>query len=168
MQNSLAKRSRSRRAAPKGPAKGALALRLAFIRQLHIYVSLFVAPSLIFFAGTGALQTFRLPDEKAAPVVVQKLARLHKDDVFSVKPPRPERPKAGPKGDHATPDKAKPQPSAATQALKWFFAAVSVAMIVSTSLGIWMAFSGAARRKWPLWLTFIAGIVAPVLLVLAA
>ncbi len=64
------------------------ALQMALIRQIHIYISVFVAPSLLFFAFTGALQTFRIPDQKTAPVVIQKMARLHKDDVFALKPPR--------------------------------------------------------------------------------
>lgn len=71
------------------PQRGNLALRLALIRQLHIYLSVFIAPSLLFFAGTGALQTFRIPDGKTAPVLLQKLARVHRDDVFAVKPVPP-------------------------------------------------------------------------------
>jgi hypothetical protein len=51
--------------------RGGPALRLAFLRQLHIYVSVFVAPSLLFFAFTGALQTFRIPDDKASPILIQ-------------------------------------------------------------------------------------------------
>ena|GEM_PF-278266 len=151
--------SQGRRKSPKG---GALALRLAFIRQLHVYVSLFVAPSLIFFAATGALQTFRIPDQKTAPVAVQKLARLHKDDVFALKPPRPERPKGAPRTE--TP---KPPPSAAVEATKWFFTSVSIAMVVTTLLGIWMALAH-GRQKILLWATLAAGTAAPVLLVLAA
>ncbi len=164
MQKSVKARSRSARA-PGKPARGALALRLAFIRQLHVYVSLFVAPSLIFFAATGALQTFRIPDQKTAPVAIQKLARLHKDDVFAVKPPRPERPK----GERQVPraEKPKPAPSPAVEATKWFFTAVSIAMIVSTLLGIWMALAH-GRRKVLLWATLAAGTAAPVLLALAA
>ena len=162
----MQKSVRARPAAPQGrrksPKGGALALRLALIRQLHVYVSLFVAPSLIFFAATGALQTFRIPDQKTAPVAVQKLARLHKDDVFAVKPPRPERPKAGPRAE-----KPKPPPGPAVEATKWFFTSVSIAMVVTTLLGIWMALAH-GRQKILLWATLAAGTAAPVLLVLAA
>jgi hypothetical protein len=143
-------------------ARGAPALRLAFIRQLHAYVSLFVAPSLIFFAATGALQTFRIPDQKAAPVVVQKLARLHKDDVFAVKPPRPERPKAGHDGP-PKPETPKPPAKRATEVMKWFFAAISVAIVVTTCLGVWMGLAH-GRRKPLLWAVLIAGAAAPVLI----
>jgi hypothetical protein len=143
-------------------ARGAPALRLAFIRQLHVYVSLFVAPSLIFFAATGALQTFRIPDQKTAPVVVQKLARLHKDDVFAVKPPQPERPKAGHDGP-PKPEKPKPPARPATEVMKWFFAAVSGAIAITTCLGVWMGLEH-GRRKPLLWAVLIAGAATPVLI----
>lgn len=148
-------------------ARGNPALRLAFIRQIHIYISVFVAPSLLFFAFTGALQTFRIPDQKTAPMVIQKLARLHKDDVFAVKPPRSERPKApghdGP--DHAKaapeePPKAKPAAQASTEAMKWFFAAVSVGVMFSILFGLWMALAY-GRQKLIVWTLLIAGAVIP-------
>jgi hypothetical protein len=139
------------------------ALRLALIRQMHVYVSVFIAPSLLFFALTGALQTFRIPDQKSAPALIQKLARVHKDDVFAVKPARPK--KADTAG-HAKPDKppeAAPQPRASTEALKWFFAAVSVAIAVTTLFGLWMALAY-SRRKPVIWALLIAGAAAPVLI----
>lgn len=147
------------------------ALRWNAIRQVHVYLSVFVAPSLIFFALTGALQTFRIPDLKAAPVVVQKLARLHKDDVFAVKPAKPPRPAKKP-GDPAAaaakPPEPKPAPRPATEALKWFFATVSVMIAVTTSLGLWMALAYYRRRGW-IWGLAIAGTAIPVaLLALAA
>ena len=151
-------------------ARGNPALRLAFIRQIHVYISVFVAPSLLFFAFTGALQTFRIPDQKSAPVVIQKLARLHKDDVFAVKPPRTERPKAaghdGPEHAKAGPEKppeAKPAAKAATETMKWFFAAVSAGVIFSTLFGLWMALAY-SRQKLIVWVLLAAGVAAPMLI----
>jgi len=148
------------------------ALRLGLIRQLHIYLSVFVAPTLIFFAITGALQTFRIPDQKGAPVTLVKLARLHKDTVFAVKPPRPKRPEGANAGGGANggerhgPDAgpaAKPQPKATTEALKWFFSLASVGIAISALLGLWMALAY-SKRKAILWIVLIAGTAAPVLL----
>jgi hypothetical protein len=142
------------------------ALRLALIRQLHIWISVFVAPSLLFFAITGALQTFRIPDQKEAPAVLQKLARLHKDDVFAVKPVRPKKPEAAGGHDKAKaekPPEAKPQPKPSTEVLKWFFATVSVAIAVSTLLGLWMALAY-SRQKLVIWILLIAGAAAPILI----
>jgi hypothetical protein len=142
------------------------ALRLGLIRQLHVWISVFVAPSLLFFALTGALQTFRIPDEKAAPVLIQKLARVHKDDVFAVKPARPKKPEGAGVRDKAKaekPPEAKPAPKRSTEALKWFFAGVSVAITLTTLLGLWMALAY-SRQKLVIWILVIAGAAAPVLI----
>ena len=141
-------------------ARAAPALRLALIRQCHVYVSVFVAPTLLFFALTGALQTFRIPDQKEAPVVLQKLARVHKDDVFAVKPPRARKPEGG----HEARPAEKPAPAPSTERLKWFFSIASVAIAVTTLLGLWMALAYHKRRAL-MWALLIAGIAAPVLLV---
>ena len=134
------------------------------IRQLHVYTSVFIAPSLLFFAFTGAFQTFRVPDEPTAPVVLQKLARLHKDDVFAVKPPpKARRPDAPAKAEEAKPaEKPKPK-DPATERVKWFFAAISVLVMTTTLFGLWMALAY-SRRKMPVWILLIAGIAAPILL----
>ncbi|MGZ6037723.1 MAG: hypothetical protein ACXWKR_03575 [Phenylobacterium sp.] len=139
---------------------------LAVIRDLHVYVSVFVAPSLLFFALTGALQTFRIPDDKAAPVLIQKLARVHKDDVFAVKAPRPKRPESGGGHDKAmapTPPETKPTTPASTERLKWFFTAVSIGVALTTLFGLWMAIVH-SRRKPIVWILLIAGAAAPVLI----
>ncbi|THD81615.1 MAG: hypothetical protein E7812_01980 [Phenylobacterium sp.] len=142
------------------------ALKLMLIRQVHVYVSAFVAPSLLFFAASGALQTFRLPDQAGAPAVLVKLARVHKDDVFAGKPPRPE-PAAGARAHRAGPRPEKPKPSPATTALKWFFAMASVGMIATTFFGLWMGLAY-SRRKAPVWALLAAGAAAPVVLLMAA
>ena len=139
------------------------ALRLALIRRLHVYVSVFVAPTLIFFALTGALQTFRIPDRTDAPIVVQKLARVHRDDVFALKPARPKTP-AGAKAEGAASAEAKPaeKPKAdlAKLALQWFFTLTSVAIAATAALGLWMALAH-NREKAVLWVVMLAGIAAP-------
>jgi len=134
------------------------------IRQLHVYISVFIAPSLLFFAFTGAFQTFRVPDNLASPVLLQKLARVHKDDVFAVKPP----PKAKPPQAAGKPAEAKPPEkpktkNPATERVKWFFVGVSILIMISTLFGLWMALAY-SRRKLPIWILLIAGILAPVIL----
>jgi hypothetical protein len=136
----------------------------AQLRLAHIYVSAFVAPSLVFFAGTGALQTFRLPDRAAAPPLVEKLARLHKDDVFAPKPVR--RPAAaGKPARRAQPPRPAPKP--ATTLLKWFFVVTSIGMVMTTGFGLWMGLRASRRRTW-VWTALIAGAALPVILVLLA
>jgi hypothetical protein len=133
------------------------------VRQLHVYLSVFVAPSLIFFAGTGAFQTFRIPDRPQAPVLLQKLARLHRDDVFAVKPARPKRPPGAEAARKAEPRKPEPR-KASTEVLKWFFSLSSVAMVISALLGVWIALTQ-HRQRGLMWSLLIAGTAAPVLLV---
>ena len=150
----------------------------AILRDLHVYISVFVAPSLLFFALTGALQTFRIPDQKTAPVVIQQLARLHKDDVFAVKPPRPKRPEGAGAHEHHDRDDgdqakgaktsdakpgAKPATKPSTEVMKWFFAAVSVGIAITTLFGLWMAVAY-SRRRLIVWILLIAGAAAPVLI----
>jgi hypothetical protein len=146
----------------RGKTRGRPAL--ALVRDLHVYVSVFVAPSLLFFGVTGALQTFRIPDQKTAPVLIQKLARVHKDDVFSLKPPWPKHAEAG--GDHdkaAAPKPPEAEPEASAERLKWFFAAVSIGVALTTMFGLWMALTH-SRRKLIVWALLIAGAAAPVLI----
>jgi uncharacterized membrane protein YcjF (UPF0283 family) len=145
-------------------AKANPALRLAFIRQLHVYVSMFVAPSLMFFAITGAFQTFRIPDRKDAPVVLQKLARAHRDDVFALKPaPPPKKPAAGKAGEKPKAAAEKPKTKLGTTLVKWFFVLISIALVFSTGFGIWMALAY-HRQKALLFAVLVIGAAIPILL----
>jgi hypothetical protein len=136
---------------------------LSLARLLHLYVSAFVAPSLVFFAATGALQTFRLPDRPAAPQLLVKLARVHKDDVFAPKPAR--KPPAAAATKHA--EAPEPAPNPATEALKWFFALVSAGIAVTTLLGFWMGIKH-VKRKGAVWVLVAAGAIAPIALIILA
>jgi hypothetical protein len=135
------------------------------IRQLHIWTSVFVAPSLLFFAFTGGLQTFRIPDQKAAPVLIQKLARVHKDNVFALKPTRPKKPEADGRANAGKPPEPKPQSKPSTEVLKYFFAFASWAIGITTLLGLWMALAY-SRDKLVVWILLIAGAATPVLILL--
>lgn len=152
---------------------GKRVLKFALLRKLHTYLSVFVAPSLMFFALTGALQTFRVPDAPDASVLLVKLARVHRDDVFAPKPVRAPPPgaAAGKASQAAHKPTSKPagEPASkpATEALKWFFAIASMGMLISTGLGLWMALVYSNQRVI-CWLLLIAGIAAPVALLVAA
>ncbi len=154
------------------------ALRLAAIRQFHTYLGVFIAPSILFFAFTGALQLFSLHEAHGdyhPPALIEKLATLHKDQKFSVKEKHKGPPKAEPEakahgdGDDHDHDHAAPPAKAAfntTLALKWLFLVVAIGLIASTLLGLWMAVAH-GRRKGVIWILLILGVVLPVLLVIA-
>lgn len=62
-------------------------MSVATIRQWHSYIGLFIAPSVLFFALTGALQVFSLheADGDFTPLpIVEKLASVHKDQQFTM------------------------------------------------------------------------------------
>ncbi len=143
-------------------------LRLAMIRRLHLYIGVFIAPSVLFFALTGTLQIFSLHEAHGAyspPALIEGLAKVHKDQVFAVEAPDADAPGGGaghgrpPGGDHHD-----DQPTMATYALKWFFAIVAAGLVTSTCLGLWMALV-AGRDRAVSWLLLLAGAVVPILLV---
>jgi hypothetical protein len=134
-------------------------------RQLHLYLGTFFAPSIIFFALTGALQLFGLhqgrPGEAYQPPEwVQKLGSLHKNQNLAVK-------------NAAAPGAAKPQQLAEggrraekrrnspfTIALKWFFLATAFGLVFTTVLGIYMAFKF-NRSRTLIWSLLVTGTAIP-------
>lgn len=75
-------------------SKGHAALK--FLRKIHLYIGIFTTPALLFFAITGALQTFSLHETTQGsnyrpPAWIASLAQLHKKQT-TVVPPRRIRP----------------------------------------------------------------------------
>src|SRR5271170_5384422 len=86
---------------------------LKYVRLTHLYLGVFISPALIFFAFTGALQTFSLHETTRGssykpPAWAVTLGQIHKKQTPIVpvrKAPPPDKPtdKAGP--DEAALDK---------------------------------------------------------------
>lgn len=144
------------------------ALRLRTVRDVHTYLGVFFAPTLLFFAATGALQLFKLHESHGAYApyaIVDKLGQLHKEQLFEAKPKRPP-PKADDAAKKAEAPKPKEPPKAdppSQTVLKWFFLAAAVSLITSTLLGLWMALAHSRRPKLAL-LLLALGIAAPFLI----
>lgn len=162
---------------PTSPTRRPNVLLLGQIRRWHTYLSVLIAPSLIFFAATGAAQLFSLHEAHGAytpPAWLESAASLHKDQTLRPhhKPPGPP---PGPKPDSATaPAQAGPPkgenragPPAADLALKWVWLATAVAVIVSAGLGLAMALMFSAERRL-LALLAALGLVLPVVLAIAS
>ena len=67
---------------------------LKFLRKIHLYVGVFTTPALLFFAITGAFQTFSLHETTQGsnykpPAWIATLAQLHKKQTTVVPPRRP-------------------------------------------------------------------------------
>jgi hypothetical protein len=139
---------------------------MSSMRIWHSYIGILIAPSVIFFALTGALQIFSLHESHGnytPPVLIEKLSSLHKDQVFEQKhhdehelavesktgqqPPPPEEHEDGPK--------------LGTTLLKWFFLFVALALATSTVLGLWIGLTRIQRKRTGWWLLLV-GTVLPI------
>jgi hypothetical protein len=144
---------------------------LKSIRQLHLYLGMFLAPTVILFAASGALQIFRLQEGHPGssyqpPSWIVFLAGVHKDQrLEGPPPPRPAAPavEAAPAPKPAAPPEGQPAKSKRSTILMWFFMLAAVGIITSTVLGIVMAFKyNRARRV--IWALLAAGTLLPILM----
>lgn len=148
---------------------------LKFVRQLHLYLGVFIAPALLFFAFTGSLQSLNLhettPGRTYKPAAwIVTLAQLHKNQTTIV-PVRKPRREASTKADSDKP--THPDPSPKTSApepprpthlpMKIFFVLVAIGLASSTFSGIFMAYKY-SRGKLVVTGLLLAGVVVPLLL----
>lgn len=145
------------------------------IRQLHLYLGTFFAPLIIFFALTGAAQTFGWHENKGGathPAWIAKLAEVHIHQMVGER----KKPEGGPPaakssqaaeqkspqsgGEPEEKSEAGPRPSIA---FKWLVLLMSLGLITTTVLGIIMAFKYNRDRRL-VWGMLIAGTVLPIVL----
>ncbi len=142
------------------------ALGAGGVRQLHLYLGVFFAPALLFFAATGALQVFSLHeahgDYRPAPLI-EKLGEVHKNQRFELKAHKPQKPK--PALAAAKPRPAEEPTPLKTLALKWFFLATALGLMFSTCLGLWMGLTHLRNRALAFGL-LCAGAIIPVLILM--
>jgi len=149
---------------------------LKLARQLHLYVGVFMAPAVLFFAFTGGLQVFGLHEASRGsdyrpPAWLAVAAQLHKKQT-DVLPQRRVRP-----AESAQPA-ATPVPGVSTEQpnkqaapirhplpLKMFFAFVSLGLFISTLLGLYMAYRY-TRRHMLISTLLVAGTIFPIVLAL--
>jgi len=146
---------------------------LKAVRKTHLYLGLFITPAVLFFAFTGAMQTFSLHQAakgstyKPANWIVA-LAQIHKKQTLDLPPqrtektpsvqtdarPKPNIPTGLVEGGSRTPHNAMP--------LKIFFLIVSIGLSVSTLSGMYMSYKYSRSKVWTT-LTLLAGIGVPVI-----
>ncbi|WP_035350646.1 hypothetical protein [Edaphobacter aggregans] len=155
---------------------------LRAMRLIHLYLGVFTAPALIFFAFTGALQTFSLHETTKGssykpPAWAVTLGQIHKKQT-PVVPVRKQPPAGSPAGP-AAPGRegAGSGASAAGQGsgggmlqrvhhplpLKIFFLVVSVSLFLSTLTGIYMSYKYLRDRRM-VTAMLVLGMVIPVAL----
>ena len=142
---------------------------MSAIRVWHTYLGMLIAPTVLFFALTGALQIFSLHESHGAyqPLpLVEKLGMLHKDQVFARKErhePEP-KPAVAQEGPPPPPDDDDDHVALGTLVLKWFFLLVAAGLTSSTVLGLWIGLTHLRHKRVALGLLAV-GIVLPVTLV---
>jgi hypothetical protein len=170
-------------------SKGHAVLR--FMRKVHLYMGIFTTPALLFFAFTGAMQTFNLHEATPGsnynpPAWIATLAQLHKkqDTTIPVRRPRPAAQDNPGKAGETGPSQGEPgsfgksgagrsgEPSSGPRTsgqgkshlpMKVFFLLVSISLFLSALTGLYMSYR--YNRGW--WLVtgfLVAGVVVPLLL----
>lgn len=114
------------------------------LRRLHLYLGCLFAPALIFFALSGTWQLYRLQDSRKdgsyrAPAALEVLSSVHTNTHLP-----------GKRVSEFTP-------------LRAFWVAAAAGLVLTTGLGVVMAFRF-SRRNWIPAGLLAAGVVLPVLI----
>jgi hypothetical protein len=149
--------------------------RMKRIRKLHLYLGTLFAPAIIFFAFTGALQTFGFHENSKGsgeppPKWIAKLAEVHKNQRFN----KPSATGATHQEKHVSPESTRPRnplpaaigPRPTVLALKCFVFFMAFGLITTTGLGIYMSFKY-NRDKRIVYALLFAGIALPLTLLLS-
>lgn len=160
---------------------------LKLARQIHLYLGLFSAPAILFFALSGALQTFSLHQAKKGNDYkpanwIAVMAELHKNQTTQL-PVRKQQPSAtasaskpdadgvlkgsaqaaAPKTSTSLPMRGEGAPKHNALPLKIFFLIISLSLFVSLSTGVYMSYKY-SRNKILVAGSLIAGFLVPTLL----
>lgn len=113
------------------------------IRQLHLYLSCFFTPLLVFYTATGwymTLQMDRRKDPAEAESLVRKLAAVHTDQIYP----------------------AAFANSWSPALFKVLVVVMSIALLISVGLGVYLAFRVVKHRIW-VWISLLLGVILPVI-----
>lgn len=153
------------------------------IRVSHLYLGVFAAPALLFFAFTGGLQTFSLHETTrgssyAPPAWLASAAQLHKKQtvVLPVRRARPAEVAPTPSATAAGSSRQMSAQSPSTVAeprvskknllpMKIFFALVSLSLLLSTLTGVYMGYR-CSRSPKLVTAAWVAGVLLPTFLLL--
>lgn len=143
------------------------------IRVWHSYLGMIIAPSVLFFALTGALQIYSLHEAHGGytPLpLLEKLASVHKDQVFAL--PERHEPDAASDQGASTPKPRSPgageeeREPVATALLKAYFLMIAIGLALSTVFGLWMGLAQVRNKRIHVLLLIIGALLPPVLLLL--
>lgn len=152
---------------------------LRIVRTIHLYLGVFAAPMLLFFALTAGLQTFGLHETSrgssySPPAWLASMAQLHKKQTLVIPPKRP----CPPSAQTAAPVASGAVAASAVQRgesnsspvknllpMKIFFVLIALALLTSVVSGLYMAWRFSRRPGW-FGVVLASGIAVPLLLLL--
>lgn len=144
---------------------------LKITRLVHLYLGVFIAPAVLFFAFTGALQTFSLHDVakdgsyKPANWIAF-LAQLHKKQTAELPPRKDPAMRNSSMDDPKTQKEHDSAPKRNALPMKMFFLVVSIGLSLSTITGLYMSYKY-CRNRVGVTAAFLAGVIIPVALAMA-
>lgn len=133
-------------------------------RQLHLWLGVFFAPAIIFFAFSGALQTFSYHETEPGstyepPVWIQKMAQFHKKQNLQIRQKRQGPPDRKQATQPPHPPERKPL---STLLAKWFVFLAALGLMTTSVLGVYMAFQY-NRNTRLIWGLLVLGTLMPVI-----
>jgi len=140
------------------------------VRRFHHYLGVFFTPAILLFAFSGALQTFRLQEEKGyggmPPSWIVWMASVHKDSSLPrAKSPEPELRPAPRPSEPSNRDVKPAVPRPSRLPMKIFVTLLAIGLIVSSLLGTIIALNNKTTRRVSV-LMLVAGTALPLLLML--
>jgi hypothetical protein len=153
---------------------------LKSIRNFHLYSGLFFTPAIVFFAVSGALQTFDLHETKeggyTAPEWISTIAEVHKNQrLYKAKPDKPqpaEVKEIAPENQQVENQQKQSSPPVKRQKkrpksllLQIFVLLMAIGLVASALTGIYMAFKFKRSTKL-IAFALIAGTLLPLVFLL--
>ena len=121
-------------------------MNIKVMRNIHLYLGVFFSPLLLFFLISGVWQTFDLHEANKdgsykPPAIIRSLSQVHKNQKWGE-------------------DKKVPS----STPFRWLIVLMSIGILVTTILGIVMAFK--YTKGWIVWVSLFLGFVIPCLMLL--
>ena len=158
-------------APPRHKAGFFASLDMRKVRRWHQYIGLFFSPAIMFFAFSGALQTFGLHEgghgsSYEPPAWIVTIASVHKDQRLPrAKPAESETVRAAARRNEAPPRPRRAPSGPSPIPLKIFVLCMAIGLISSALLGITIALRNPTGRRNAL-IALALGVVLPILLLL--
>jgi hypothetical protein len=133
-------------------------------------MGLFFSPAILFFAFSGAVQTFNLHEVNThtgyvPPTWVVEMAQIHKKQTTVLTKEKSKSKQPEPESGDPVPKKKAAHPEKSALPLKCFVLVMSIGLIVTTLLGIYMAFRFGGNRRLS-WGMLIGGTLLPIAMLL--